>query len=141
MPDQPPPSPTSPDVDQLVEHAQSLLGVLSEAARRKKRRLFKVGQKSRRSNGQYFVKTDRGWRRVAKNPRKAPTGWMAPLLAKAVQVLSPILSRLPDGRKPGKVRAGEDLFRKGTRTKSPKPKRRRGSPLPKAKPSTAWGRT
>jgi len=136
--------PTAHEVDQLVEHAQSLFLVLAERTLRKRRRLFKVGQKSRRSNGQYFIKTDRGWRRVAKNPRKpvASGGGWSTLAASMSTAFKDAHQKSFDrwsGKKPGQVRDGQDLFKKGKRTKSPKPKRRRGSPLPKR--GSSWGST
>lgn len=72
-------------LEALLTRAQSLT---EATALHRKRRFYRVGQQSRRPSGLVFVKTDRGWRRLAKNPRTARARWYTPLLLKAKKLLS-----------------------------------------------------
>lgn len=134
-------------IEELVERAER---VLSEATRhgkklhRKKRKVFKVGQKSRRRSGVTFVKTADGWRRVAKNPRRARAaagdgGSGLSDLTKAVRgFLSTFQSAKqaayskyapapkPKSTDPGDL-FGRPLKRKTKKTRSSRLKRKRGS--------------
>lgn len=115
------------ETELLVQRAQLVL----EATRKKRRKLYRVGQKSRRRSGETFVKTADGWRRVAKNPRKKPGLWGA-LIQKAKDLLGP---EQPQPKPPPSTDTanlfGRPKKRKKTRSARPKPKRSSstGSPL------------